>query len=430
MPSIVRAGSLLTAAISLVAFANTLAAQGDGDKIEKCEKPIGTIAVVEPPADVISQLRGFQLGSPALLIGEFIQASNCFQLLNRGAAADAAMRERQLINGGAGQAGSNIRNGQVVATDFNLEPGVQFSANKGGIGGIIGNRMGLGLVGLKFKEAETSMALTDARTLVQVTTQRGKATKTDFGFAGLGLSGPIGGLGGYTNTAEGKVIAASYLDNFNKLVVYLREHPEVKPSAAVKVNAVFNEGDVVHPKINNIQLLDEPRDGAKSLTTLKTSDDMVVVGDEKDGFLRVQSASGKGWVEKTLVMKGSGGGNEPAAAAPSGMLSAAFVGTWRGTLVDQTGRSNGQTIVVELKPNSASGMNLGANCSASLVKMESTETRALYRVENVAGRCLTNLVLEFLPAGPDALNLRIHATATVLGATSEAVVATAAMKRA
>src|SRR6185503_17638651 len=93
----------------------------------------------------------------------------------------------------------------------------------GAVGGLVGGRAGAVLGGVKFKEAQTSILVADTRTTVQVAAAGGKAKKTDFRLGALGVGpGVATAFGGYTNTAEGKVIAASYLDNFNNLVDQLK----------------------------------------------------------------------------------------------------------------------------------------------------------------------------------------------------------------
>src|SRR5262245_12917105 len=61
----------------------------DGSKtdagIEKCEKPMGAMAVVEPQSEYIMALRRYNLGSPVGLIRMMIQQSNCFIVVERGA---------------------------------------------------------------------------------------------------------------------------------------------------------------------------------------------------------------------------------------------------------------------------------------------------------------------------------------------------------
>jgi hypothetical protein len=50
-------------------------------------------------------------------------------------------------------------------------------------------------------------------------------------------------------------------------------------------------------------LLAEPADGAREIAKLKKTDELVVIGVEKDGFIQVQAAAGSGWVKKVLVNK-------------------------------------------------------------------------------------------------------------------------------
>jgi hypothetical protein len=131
---------------------------------------------------------------------------------------------------------------------------------------------------------------------------------------GGALFGGGGGaaLGGYGNTNEGKIIAAALLDNYNKVVGVVRGDPSLQRDVGTlkeeagkktKAGAVYNEGDVVMPKIANVKLLASPADGAKALATLPKGEELVVVGEEKDGFINVQSGSATGWVKKVLVVR-------------------------------------------------------------------------------------------------------------------------------
>ncbi len=67
--------------------------------------------------------------------------------------------------------------------------------------------------------------------------------------------------------------------------------------------AVFNEGDVLVPKIANVRLMAQPSDTAKPVATLARTDELVVVGGVKDGFVNVQTATATGWVKAALVSK-------------------------------------------------------------------------------------------------------------------------------
>ncbi len=310
--------SLLTAAGASIA-----GAQSTQDQLQKCDKPIGTLAVVEPQQDYLVALRRYQLGSPVGLIRMMVQQSKCFLVVERGVAMQNMQQERALARAGEMQQDENIGGGQMRAADFILTPAVVISnPNAGGVGGAVGGLLGrrapvIGAVagGLKFKEAQTSMLIADSRTSIQVAAAEGKAKKTDFALGALGWAGgAVGAVGGYTNTAEGKVIAASYLDNFNNIVAAMKADADLMARAEkfktagtsgadVKAGAVFAEGTVLSPKIDNIKLFAEAKDLAKTVTTLKKSDELVFLGEEVEGFLKVQGATGEGWVKKTLVGK-------------------------------------------------------------------------------------------------------------------------------
>jgi len=310
----IRAAAILTLVVAL-----PLVAQ-DGDQLRKCDKPFGALAVSEPQQQYLTIFQRYQLGSPAALLRTMAMNSKCFIVLERGVAMQNVQQERALAGSGAAQQGSNMGGGQMKLADFVMTATIQVaSSNSGGVGGAVGGLIGhgAGLLGggLKFKEAETSLLVSDVRTTVQVAAAQGKAKKTDFGLGAIGVGGgAIGALGGYTNTPEGKVIAASYLDNFNKLVDQMNGDPAMtaradkfKPEALsgdeTKAGASYAEGDVLAPKIDNIKLYADAKDGAKEVATLKKTDELVFMGQEKDGYLKVQGSNAEGWVKKTLVTK-------------------------------------------------------------------------------------------------------------------------------
>jgi SH3-like domain-containing protein len=66
---------------------------------------------------------------------------------------------------------------------------------------------------------------------------------------------------------------------------------------------VFNEGDTLGPKIAGVKMYATPSETGKVVATLGRADEMVVVGEEKDGYIQVETGSGKGWVRMTLVQK-------------------------------------------------------------------------------------------------------------------------------
>ncbi|MGH7468842.1 MAG: CsgG/HfaB family protein [Longimicrobiales bacterium] len=294
--------------VGLLLMAHSLSAQ-TADSVQKCAKPLATIAVVEPQNVTVQSLSRYGLGSPTSLIRMMIQKSNCFTVLERGAGLANMQQERQMGRSGDLQSGSNMGGGQMLAADLLLTPNVNFQGNTGGAGGAVGGLMGgaVGglLGGLKFKEASTSMLIGDMRTGVQVAAAEGKARKTDFNLAALGFGGGmLSAAGGYTNTPEGKVIAASFLDNYNKIVIAVRNDSTLlNRVAAAPAGPVYSEGDVIRPKIDNVKLLVKPNDTEGEIATLKKTDELVYLGVEKDGFLQVQGAAGSGWIKKLLITK-------------------------------------------------------------------------------------------------------------------------------
>lgn len=295
-------------------------AQGEAKELEKCDKPFGTLAVVEPQDAVVSHLLQYGLQSPTGLIRMMVQQSNCFVLVERGRAMQNLMQERQLAESGELRRGSNMGKGQMVTADYVLTPDAVFSSkDTGGIGGALGGLgvfgavAGLVAAGLKFKSAQTTMILSDSRTSLQIASATGNAEKTDWSIGGLLVGGgAAGALGGYTNTPEGKVIAASYLDNWNNIVRSIRGNPEMqrqeislkgKSGQPTKAGAVFNEGDVLMGKIGGLKIYAQPSKSSKVVFTLARGEEVIYTGKDKDGFISVQGQDGEGWVEQVMVRK-------------------------------------------------------------------------------------------------------------------------------
>ena len=57
------------------------------------------------------------------------------------------------------------------------------------------------------------------------------------------------------------------------------------------------------PKIAGVKLLATPEDAGKVAATLTRNDELVVVGEEKNGFVNVQGSTASGWVKIVLVQK-------------------------------------------------------------------------------------------------------------------------------
>ena len=205
--------------------------------LERCESPLGTVSLIEnQSAGWYTIVTGeYRLPPTSTLLRLLIQQSNCFIVVERGAAGMNAMnRERAIMQSGEMRQGSNFGKGQMVASDYGISPEVIINnSDAGGIGaglgGLVGGGRGRALAAiggsLQTKEASTLLTLIDNRSGVQIGVSEGSASKTDFGgfLGGVGGSA-AGSIGGYSRTAQGKVLAAAFMDSYNQLVVSLRNY--------------------------------------------------------------------------------------------------------------------------------------------------------------------------------------------------------------
>ena len=200
--------------------------QNANSKLPRCDASLGTIAVVEDTtAPWYGILTGqYHLGSTTPVLKLLIQQSNCFVVVERGRAMGNMMQERELAKSGELRSNSKFGGGQMVSADYSLSPSITFSNNNaGGAGAAIGGLFGSvgALVGgsLSAKEASTLLTLVDNRSGVQLAASEGSAQNWDFGAMGGLLGAGFGGVGGgYSNTAEGKVIVAAFLDSYGGVV--------------------------------------------------------------------------------------------------------------------------------------------------------------------------------------------------------------------
>jgi len=204
-------------------------------QLVQCSEPVGTIALVESQIPALAQMG---LTSPVPLIRLIAAQSRCFDVVERGQALSRMRGERRLAEDGMLQQGANIGGGQMVAADYMITPNVVFAENNAGairgVAGALGSLIpGMGGVlastfigGIRFKQAQAVMMVTNTRSGVQVAVAEGRAEATDLGGGlGLGSIDGFGSLGGYSNTNEGKVVAGAFLDAFNKLVDQIRARP-------------------------------------------------------------------------------------------------------------------------------------------------------------------------------------------------------------
>lgn len=213
-------------------------AEKANSQLEKCDKPLGTIAIIEDTtAPWYGVLTGqYKLGSTVPVLKLLVQQSNCFVVVERGRGMNTIMGERALQNSGELRNKSNFGKGKMVAADYGLNPSITFTNNNaggagasvaglipGGFGSVVGALAG----NMNSKEASTLLTLIDNRSGVQLAAAEGSATSMDFGALGRLVGNSAGGsLGGYSNTAEGKVIVAAFTDSYNNIVHAVRNYKQ------------------------------------------------------------------------------------------------------------------------------------------------------------------------------------------------------------
>ncbi|TAG82466.1 MAG: peptidoglycan-binding protein [Betaproteobacteria bacterium] len=204
------------------------AAQNVNSKLGRCDRPAGTIALVEDTSLdwYRAYLDKYRLGATSPVLRLLIQQSNCFIVVERGRAMANMQQERALQNSGELRQNSNFGKGQMVSADYSLTPEVLMSARgTSGLGaalGGFGGRLGaLGAIagGIQTNEAAVMLTLVDNRSGVQVAAAEGSSSNTDFNLGAIlvGSSG-FGGAGGYTNTPQGKVVTAAFTDAYNNII--------------------------------------------------------------------------------------------------------------------------------------------------------------------------------------------------------------------
>jgi hypothetical protein len=369
--------SLTTLAAMLLATGGAWAE--DQPTVEKCDREMGSLAVAEPQDHVLASLGRYRLGSPSVMLRMIAQESGCFAVVERGVAMHNLQQERSLAAGGQLQAGSNIGGGQMQAADFVMTPAVQFSDDSGGVGGAVGGLLGragglLGQIGglaggVQFKEAETTLLVADVRSGIQVASAEGKASKMNFALGGWGWGG-LGWAsgGGYSKTPEGKLIAASLLDNFNKIVVQVRNKPQLiratsvasQQNAANSLQATGGGAAAAKPAIQQTTVAQAGGAGAALPATMVGAFSGQYSGADSGVFSVLvaadgrisgvgQSSSGQSLTitgtanaSGSMVMSGTG---QAGGAQFTGMIDAgsgSVVGTWRQSSGKGQGTFNGR----------------------------------------------------------------------------------------
>ena len=231
-------GGLLTAGNAPTAAsgaAGGAASVNANESLERCDAPLGTIAVDDGRGKewFASFGQATQVTNIEPLIRLAVQQSNCFVITSIGNSRTdsrmSAITDKQR-NSGEFRAGSKQQKGQRVAADYYLEPAIIINNDSvgglaAGLGGLFGGAAGALAGSLQSKVSVVTMTMFDIRSGVQLSISEGNATATNYG-AALGAfgGGAAAGLGGFSRTPEGKATVAAFMDAYNKMVISLRNY--------------------------------------------------------------------------------------------------------------------------------------------------------------------------------------------------------------
>jgi curli biogenesis system outer membrane secretion channel CsgG len=219
-------------------------AQSASRELVKCDAPVATLALVENPHGYTMSSSYHLPSSPVPLVRLMAQQSGCFRVVDRAAGLRATVQEQELKNAGIVRQSSTVARGKGFEAQYTLTPSLTFSEQNAGreIGGLLAmipvlNKLVGAAEQVKLKEAQVALLLTDNETTEQLAASTGSVRVTDLGVGGLVL-GKLGGAAGagWSNSNEGKVIAAAFLDAHNHLVTQVRQlqAKEMPPAVAVK----------------------------------------------------------------------------------------------------------------------------------------------------------------------------------------------------
>lgn len=199
--------------------------RGESHELQRCPSPVATIALVENPNGYSVQSSYNLPESPVPLIRLMAQQSGCFRVVDRAAGLEATQKEQELEDSGLVSKETGPRKGRGIAARYTITPGLTFSENDAGgqIGGLLGaipfvSRFAGVAEGVKLKEAQVTLLMTDNETTEQIAASTGSVRVTDLGIGGLMLGRFGAGAAGWSHTNDGKVIAAAFLDAHNRLV--------------------------------------------------------------------------------------------------------------------------------------------------------------------------------------------------------------------
>lgn len=305
---------VLTAAVAVALSTPALAAPEAPPALSKCDKAIGSIAIVDGEAQGWTK---YGLSSPRDLIAAMAIQSGCFTLQQAGSGMPADF----LLTASAGdkeEIDKSMNMAKGLATEALVRSGAAGSM-LGGFGGFGGQALSMfGGLGGKKKTVAAGLKVLSPATGQVIASGTGQQTKTQISFGGggiglvpsnpwgdaaraqmqaMGYSDPyaVGGTNGYTSSKDGQMLTTAFVVAFNNVVAQQSALLAVKPAGAVAAPTPVATKPAYTTAIDT-QLYAKPAKGA-TVRSLRAGTALTPSGAREGLFVEVSDAYGtKGWV--------------------------------------------------------------------------------------------------------------------------------------
>ncbi|CAN5359896.1 hypothetical protein BH09PSE5_BH09PSE5_45980 [soil metagenome] len=216
-----------------------IANAGEG-QIASCNTRMGAAAITESDANAQALTSAGLPRSMAPLVRQLLMHTQCFAVVERGAAFAAIenevkIREQQGLD-------RSYQIAAMTAADYVIRAEIVFveqtGGNKGALGALLGGVLGGIGAETQKREALVVMSAVDARTSEIVVASFGRGTSESSGVGSIILGGGLVAMqGGWLDTPQAKPVAAALVDAWNQLLPRLvdaraRENGTATPSSS------------------------------------------------------------------------------------------------------------------------------------------------------------------------------------------------------
>lgn len=270
----------IAAAMAAVSFGQAAFAADAPVALTKCDKPLGSIAVVDGDTQGWTK---YGLESPRGLIAAMATQSGCFTVQSAGGAPadflfNAIAGDKEEVDKGIGLAQTAlteglVRSGMAGSLVSRVPFGGQALGMLGGFGG-------------KKKTIAAGLRVINPGTGQTVISGQGEQSKTSVSIGGLG------DMGGYASK-DGQMLASAFVIAFNNVVAQSSALASARPAAAAVTQVATKPAFTT---AIDTQMYEGPAKG-KTVRSLRAGSALTPTGVREGLFVEVSDAYGtKGWV--------------------------------------------------------------------------------------------------------------------------------------